>query len=517
MRSIVLFSTLGMICGFVMVVTTPVAFADTVTTTASSTTNPETATPFVVFQMADGRYFNPSSGKSADSVEALRELVFGVADAATAPTSTIIGASDVLTPATTTTIPVVDPLVAAIRRAQAELQAQIDVDAQSGPAKITKKEADTRDITIAIWERATDKLRYVDAKKHGTGLTIVDGSDQDNAIHVIQSNGINSSISIKDDGSEIVVAIRYPVFQPLNKKQTLFSVKDVVYVPYSSFIHTPALVEEGETYLDDLTTKVFDKLRADGIHSRVFPDKLIADVVDPAVVKSIAAIEHLDQQSLEDDTAQALERFFVTLGANRGNAFNYARSSASALGLVQFIPSTYNRLAAHTEWKLDPNFEHGMMSHENAVRAETIYLDQLLYELPSTAKAEYLQDPTKANEFIVAAYNGGSSRVSKAMKIWEQIFDGQRQRQLTALQGKYDAAFTKAETLRAKTLKEKNRKKRAKLQAQLDSQRKTYRTLASQLAVLQASLLRKETIGYIQKYRLTTSDTRFAPRTSTTL
>lgn len=466
---------------------------------------------FVVFKMADGRYFHPGSGKMADSEGALRELVNGTGSVGANDASSTVIAGEV-----SSTAVMVDPLLAAMRRAQGELQVKIDADQVGVAAKAAKDPEAPREITIAIWNRATDQLRYVQAKKDGASLKILDGGNGDR-IRVAVANGINSEIIVNNGDEDVVVATRFPVYRPLNKAQTLYAVEDKVYVPYSRALHTSALVEEGERYLDELSTKVFDKLRAEGLRSRVFPDRLVADLIDPAVVKSISAIEHLDEYALQDDTNQALERFFVIIGSNRGDAYNYSRSSANALGLVQFIPSTYNALAKRASWKLNADFEAGMQDHENAMRAEVLYLDELLYELPDSAQAQFLADANKVNEYIVAAYNGGSGRVSKAMKTWEQIFNGERQRQLAKLQGQYNVAFKKAEGLRIQTLAEKNKTKRAKLQIQLDAQRKVYRSFSAQIGALQASILRKETIGYIQKYRLATSDERFTPRSIATV
>ena len=157
-----------------------------------------------------------------------------------------------------------------------------------------------------------------------------------------------------------------------------------------------------------------------------------------------------------------------------------------------------------------------MTNHENALRAQAIYLDTLLTEFPEAIRTQYLDDPDTTSEYIVAAYNGGSGRIRRAIGTWQQIFNGERTRQLARLQKDYDAAFAKAESLRVKTLAEKDKKKRATLQGQLDAQRKVYRGLKTQIDALQASLLRKETIGYVQKYRLTIADERFAPRTTLT-
>lgn len=522
MRPLLVSRTLGIAVGIIVAVPVLPVAAQTVPSSTldalSATTTlpvlpvetqaapvPASEPPFTVFQMADGRFFHPASGLMASSEAELRALVLGPGAGVQTPE-----------PEEALPVPVVDPLVAAIRRAQAELQARITADAADVGSKVVKERPDWLPITLAVWQRSTDQLRYVQARMRGTELRLAEETADDLDLRVLFANGLNSNISVKDNPDQAVIALRYPILKSLNAKKTLFALEDVVYVPYSASVHTPALVDEGERYLDELVRVVFDRLRAEQVRSRAYPDRLLVDVVDPSLVKAIAAIEHLDESSLQKDSEKALERFFVTLGGNRGAAYNYSRSTADALGLVQFIPSTYNRLAERPEWGLEKNFERGMTNHENALRAQAIYLDTLLTEFPEAIRAQYLADPDTTSEYIVAAYNGGSGRVRRAIGTWQQIFNGERTRQLARLQKDYDAAFAKAESLRVKTLAEKDKRKRATLQGQLDAQRKVYRGLKTQIDALQASLLRKETIGYVQKYRLTIADERFAPRTTLT-
>ncbi len=461
-----------------------------------------------VFQMADGKFFHPGTGRIGASEAEARGMV---------ETSPILPTTPPVPPLEIPQeLPLessVDLLVQAIRTARAELTVRIAADSLTNGARVTKKEDEWRDIMLAIWNRETNTIRYVAAQKNGTGLREDDPAD----IHVRSSNGVNSEMVVDGGEKEFVVAIRYPILQALNTKRTLFSLTDVVYTPYAKAIHTPALVQEGETYLDTTVQTVMDRLRAEGVRSKAFPDRLLVDVVDPAMMKAIAAIEHLGERALETNPTHALERFFVLLGGNTGDTFNYARSSAGALGLVQFIPSTYTRLAARKEWGLEPSFERAMQSHENALRAQAIYLDVLLTEFSQNVRDTYLVNPELVREYIVAAYNGGSGRVKRAVPSWNEVFNGEKAREITTTRRKYESAFAEAESLRQKTLKEKNATKRAALQKKLDTQRATYRRLKNTLETLEASILRKETIGYIEKYRLTKADERFTHRETTVM
>lgn len=464
-----------------------------------------------IFQMADGRFFHPGSGTIGFSEAEVRRIVLG-------PQAEDVGNSGVVVTgegnAPPSVIDAPDPLVEAIRRARTELTAQIATDVAANPKAKTITDADAwGDVVLAIWNTQTQQLRYVEAQKNGAQLRL---SAADRALYpslkVRFSNGVNSDYSVDPEGVSVVVAVRYPILRSIPGRKGVFNVEDVVYTPYSRGVHTEATVKEGEAYLDTIVEEVYAKLRQEGVRSRAFPDRLIVDVIDPAMVKAIAAIEHLDESSLEKDTNRALERFFIIMGTNPEVAYNYSRSSAGALGLVQFIPSTYKSLAARSNGTLEPDFERAMTSHRNAIRAQTMYLDVLLTEFSDKVRDQFAEDPKRINEYIVAAYNGGSGRVRRAIEIWDQVLSGEKSRQLASLRRQYDTAFNEAERLRQATLREKDPKKRAASQKKLDAQRVVYRNLKAQITKLEAAILRPETIGYVEKYRLTKADERFVHR-----
>lgn len=473
------------------------------------------AATLTIFQMADGRFFHPASGTIAATEAEVRQLVLGPsADISVNGTNVILNNEVVPDGLVTPTATIMDPLVAAVQQARAELQARIDADvAAEGATTPVSGDDEWGEVTLAIWNKITQRMRYLEIEKKGAQLRIAAADRAEfPSLRVRFSNGVNTDYVVDTDGQSLVVATQYPILRAVPGKKNTFTIEEVVYTPYSSALHTQATVDLGEEYVDSLVEGVYANLRQEGVRSRAFPDRLLVDVIDPAMVKAIAAIEHLDESSLEKDADQALERFFVIMGTNPGTAYNYSRSSAGARGLVQFIPSTYTHLAARSSGRLDPNFERAMTSHAMAIRAQTMYLDVLLTEFSDKVRDQFAQDPDRINEYIVAAYNGGSGRVRRAIEIWDQVLNGEKTRQLTSLRRQYDTAFTEAERLRKATLKEKDAKKRAASQKKLDAQRVVYRKLKDQISKLEAAILRPETIGYVEKYRLAKADERFEHR-----
>ena len=381
-----------------------------------------------VFLMHDGNYFQPSSGfVTSDLSLMLAHLSTSTQQGVPlSQVSTTTTGGGVIAPVDSTSTSAADasstslvfPLKAAIVRAQAMLNAQIDPKAK--PLVLTADDG-WRDITLVIWNPSTDALRLVTGKKEGTKLTNL--SPGAGSIRITYSNGVNSSFVIPN---EVVVAIKYPIYdeKKLSKKKSEFLVHDVVYTPYSKALHTPQMVAEGKRWFDQQVAQVYADLRSAKIPSRAFPGKQLADVIDPSFVKSIAIIEHTDEGVLNGDMSPSIETFFVQLASNETDTFDYSRSSAGALGLVQFIPSTYKSIAS--KWPtlhLNPDFEVGMRDPENAMRAQAAYLDYLLACLPDEAKTAYASDRSRANEYIAAAYNAGPTIVAKAMQVWNENFD----------------------------------------------------------------------------------------------
>ena len=237
---------------------------------------------------------------------------------------------------------------------------------------------------------------------------------------------MNSLYEVKREDA-VVVAVRYPILEPvLNGKKSIgYRLSEqAVYTPYSAALHTPEMVEEGAQRMDGFVQNAFAFFRTSGVMSRAQKGKNIADVIDPNLAKTILVIEHLDAAALVKDPKRAVETVLVTIAANPDNVYGYSRSSANALGIAQFIPSTYASMAKRPELGLIQDVDRGSTVPENAVRAEVAYLDYILATMPAAVRESYGSDTGKINEYLAAAYNGGSSRVTYAIKIWDDQIAG---------------------------------------------------------------------------------------------
>lgn len=377
----------------------------------------------VILQMKDGSFYNPTSGKIAPTREELLTQL-GVADATSVTAITQTAVDSAIPTSTVSNEPAMPPVLAAVYRAQAELTARIKAAGEDVPQHIKPVGQNSpRDVTLAVWNEKADTIEYVDAVKDGNKLTLKSDAPADISVHA--SNWINSSYDI-DDPNYHVVAVRYPIYNEIykGKKVVEYEVEQAVYTPYSTHLHRPEVVAEGMRLVDQMVDGAFSDLRLRGAKSRAIPGKLVADVIDPDLIRTIAVIEHADSSGLKADARTAIERVYVTIALNPKNAYNYSKSSAGALGLFQFIPSTYASLVKNRpELGLTADFEDSMRNHDNATKAAIGYMDSILSYMPENVQTSATTEP-KTLEYLAASYNGGYAKVRTAIQIWDDQISG---------------------------------------------------------------------------------------------
>lgn len=367
----------------------------------------------LILQMKDGSFYNPTSGKVAPTREALLQMLGASSDSSTLVTPD---------PIVTAPVPVLPPLIAAIEKGQTMLRDEIAAQGLQGRIRGPVLGQNTpRDVTLAVWDKETGNIDLVRGVKDGNKLTLTTPSPSN--IKVKASNWINSDYQ-SEDPTHLVVAVRYPIYNEIKegKKVIAYDTEYAVYTPYSTTLHQPEVIARGKKVVDDLVAAALTDLRSRGLKSRAQPDKLIADVIDTDLLTSIAVIEHADSSALRRDAAGTVDRVYATIGLNPGVAYNYSRSSAGALGLFQFIPSTYASLAKQPQYGLKAGFEEGMRDHNNAMRAAAIYMDIILAQYPAAVRAA--NKDFKTFEYIAAGYNGGYGRVKTAIQIWDDQING---------------------------------------------------------------------------------------------
>lgn len=465
----------------------------------------------IMLQMADGHFYNPTTGQTAATKSALYALLYpgqpippalDAITTTTIPTTTPPTSEPAIPTPSTTTLPEF-PLRAAIEVSRHLLES----DPVTSTSHVYRSLSQKIPLVFAVWDGVSSVALDADATTSATsttepssapGITLV---RQQVSLSRLQSKGIREYISALQTPG-VVVGVYYPLItKGGTKKKPKYQANYVVYTPYSEDLHTSDMVALGKARLKQLTENAYAELRTQQVASLAFPTRLVADAIDPVIPESIVAIEHVDYASLNTVGPQGLDAFYVMLAANPDNAFGYSLSPAGARGLAQFIPSTYASVVRHRpEAHLVSDFSQAMEQPSTAMKAEIVYLDILLQELPDEVRTRYLQGDVQANEFVVAAYNGGPVRVSHALADWDNMIESGPQR-LAQIQREASQSAATVKRLTTQVKKAKTSKTKTELKKKLASARETNNTLQSQLSALQKSVLRQETVQYILKYR----------------
>jgi hypothetical protein len=125
--------------------------------------------------------------------------------------------------------------------------------------------------------------------------------------------------------------------------------------------------------------------------------------------------EHVDPLHMKYvGIEQCIHEVLITLAANRTKAYAYAKSSAGARGLPQFIEGSYAMVRNNYPTALlEPNFERGMTNLSNAVLASVLHLDLELTHLPRASLQRVTASSQDFAAFLAAGYNRNPAHVVK--------------------------------------------------------------------------------------------------------
>jgi hypothetical protein len=220
---------------------------------------------------------------------------------------------------------------------------------------------------------------------------------------------------------------KFPVFDNTLVKHKQWSAvvesaKSIVYLPFTEDTFDPAFVTGGREFLMSTAGQAIKELRQAKVPSSAFPGELLADVIPPQVITTLAVIEQTDDGDYLEKQAGAFDDVLSQYGLKREEAFRYSVSSAKALGPMQFTNrkgnGTYSLVVrACPGARLDPIFERGATNLLNAMKAAVCLLDLDLAGMRSDIRAAYRANPEVLGIFPVAAYNGGSRNVAKLYRV----------------------------------------------------------------------------------------------------
>jgi hypothetical protein len=279
---------------------------------------------------------------------------------------------------------------ARIHEAQALLTTQqvqkddMQLDAQGGLSHFTWL------LAVGRKDGPLTVLRMDETGKNDQGFTVIWPLD----------NFINTHFRVTSPDSYIVFAQRRPVHAKAGYQEAVYSA-------YTPELDTKIMRDSGMNYLRSLQRQAYDQIKASDVRSRVAPSTTVAQEIPESMVLRLMITEHVDPLHMKSvGMEQCIHEVLFTLAANEGQAYAYAKSSAGALGLSQFVESTYvmvrqNYPGAH----LEPDFALGMGNLHNAVIASVLLLDLELTSVPKSYLKQFLNSSQLFTAFLAAGYN----------------------------------------------------------------------------------------------------------------
>jgi hypothetical protein len=252
------------------------------------------------------------------------------------------------------------------------------------------------------------------------------------AQHVKGTGAERLMFAFSRDGEALkVYGRKFPVFDNalLQKKrwrEVVATAKPIVYLPSTADTLDPKFVSGGQEFLLSTARQAIAELRLARAPSAAFPGALLADVVPPEVITTLAVIEQTDDADYIARQAETIDEVLSQYGLKREEAYRYSVSSASALGAMQFTDrkgnGTYSLVVRRCSGaSLDPNFERGATNLRNAMKAAICLFDLELSQMPSDIRLAYRNNPAVLGIFPVAAYNGGPRNVAKLYRVLQRM------------------------------------------------------------------------------------------------
>lgn len=219
-------------------------------------------------------------------------------------------------------------------------------------------------------------------------------------------NFINTKFRITKPEDYIVFAQRRPV-------RAGDSYQEAVYTAYSPELDTKTMRDAGLDYLRRLQHLAYNQIKDHDVRSRVAPAITVAERIPTSMVVRLMITEHIDPLHMKFvGIEQCIHEVLFTIAANREHAYAYAKSSAGARGLPQFMEDSYQMVRAnYPKALLEPNFERGMTDLRNAVLASVLLLDLELTHLPQDYLARITNSSQQFAAFLAAGYNRNPAHV----------------------------------------------------------------------------------------------------------
>jgi hypothetical protein len=244
-------------------------------------------------------------------------------------------------------------------------------------------------------------------------------NDQGFTVTWAVDNFINTHFRITKPEGYIVFAQRRPV-------RSKDGYVEGVYTAYAPELDTKKMRTAGMDYLRHLQRLAYDRIKTHDVRSRVSPNATVADKIPTSMVVRLMITEHVDPLRMKFvGIEQCIHEVLFTIAANREQAYAYAKSSAGARGLPQFMEDSYQMVRAnYPQALLEPDFERGMSDLHNAVLASVLMLDLELTHLPRNTLARLTDSRQQFVAFLAAGYNRNPAHVARTWRRTRSLTGG---------------------------------------------------------------------------------------------
>ena len=294
-----------------------------------------------------------------------------------------------------------------------------------------------RPVAFALWSEAKQEwciahielprppIKWKPSGKPLAFLTLTPGIQ---ARHVEGTGAERLMFAFSRDGEPLkVYGRKFPVFDNdlIKHKQwsaVVQTAKPIVYLPFTEDTYDPVFVSNGKAFLLATAHQAIEDLRLAKVPSTAFRGELLADVIPPQLITTLAVIEQTDDKDYIQKQALAFDDVLSQYGLKQEEAYRYSVSRANALGPMQFTNrkghGTYAFVVKrYPAARLDPSFESGATNLLNAMKAAACLLDLNLAEMRKDIRVAYRANPEVMGIFPVAAYNGGGRNVAKLYRV----------------------------------------------------------------------------------------------------
>jgi len=406
--------------------------------------------------------------------------------------------------------PLIPPLIGQIKEAKAKLSSVVlnhDLAAvyknvknkKTGKTEkvVSKYNLTAKDIALAVLDPTTGSVDIVVGMQTGKKMSFQNTSAD---VTLVRFNGVNSKFQVNSPANGQVIALKYLITGPESgsKKQIESALQEAVYVPYSPDFAQNDILNYGANYLDGIIKKVAADLQQ--IPSSAVPGETITQAIKPSFIKALVYAEHSDtNQVLKlNDVAGTVNQLNILFALNEGDAYKYSVSTAGARGIAQFMPATYASLVQrHADAALIPDFVAGMSDHENSIKAMYLLLDDYAGDVRVKAAQGFASG--RVFDYGAASYNGGTTRVARAVNAFGDSWNEDRSALVNSLQSQVNSLTYQAKSLKKKISAAKDKKTKAPLQGELSAVQSQLASANSQLASTKSATLKNETVNYLQK------------------